>query len=169
MNFAKTAFHPLYERLRKQRRAYHNREMEFGAYRRWLTQHEGGSYKQFYVDTIKGHLIGEGGRHSTGRHPIWQQWGDAILHRLIARGLRPDDLVVDYGCGTLREGVHLIRYLAKGRYIGLDIDERILTRDDAWRGRNCWQRRGVILLLSIPRHLSKPPQRIPRGLSRLMS
>ena len=41
--------------------------------------------------------------------------------------MRPSDVVVDYGCGTLREGIHLIRYLDAGRYIGLDIDERVLN------------------------------------------
>jgi cyclopropane fatty-acyl-phospholipid synthase-like methyltransferase len=49
------------------------------------------------------------------------------LDRLIEKGLRPDDVLVDYGCGTLRVGALLIDYLAPDRYIGLDIDQRLLS------------------------------------------
>lgn len=48
------------------------------------------------------------------------------LNRLIKRGLKPDDVFVDYGCGTLRVGALLINYLEPDRYIGLDIDQRLL-------------------------------------------
>lgn len=113
--------------IRKRWGTYRNRRADFGAYQRWLKQRPGGNFKQFYVDTIKGHLVGEGGTHSTlGSHPIWEKHGDAILRRLVGLGLRPGDVVVDYGCGTLREGIHLIRYLEAGRYVGLDIDEPVL-------------------------------------------
>jgi len=130
MTLAKSAFRPLlrtYKRIRKRLGGYRSRRAELGAYECWLKRHPGGNFKQFYVDTIKRHLVGEGGRHSTlGPHPIWEKQGGAILQQLIKLGLRRDDVVVDYGCGTLREGIHLIRYLEKGRYIGLDIDERVL-------------------------------------------
>jgi hypothetical protein len=33
---------------------------------------------------------------------------------------------VDYGCGTLRMGVHAIRLLERGRYWGFDIDQALL-------------------------------------------
>jgi SAM-dependent methyltransferase len=107
--------------------AHRNRKADLGAYKRWLKHHPGCTFKDFYVETIQGHLFGEQGPHSTlGPQPVWENKGDAILHRLIGLGLRPSDIVVDYGCGTLREGKHLIRYLDAGHYIGLDIDERVL-------------------------------------------
>jgi SAM-dependent methyltransferase len=37
--------------------------------------------------------------------------------------LRADERVIDYGCGSLRVGQHLIRYLDRGNYIGLDITD----------------------------------------------
>jgi len=115
------------KKVAKRYSAYKARSDDFGAYRRWLKSHSSGNFKEFYVDTIKGHLTGEGGAHSTlGLHPTWEAQGQAVLHQLIEEGLTPTDTVVDYGCGTLREGVHFIRYLAAGHYIGLDIDDRIL-------------------------------------------
>jgi hypothetical protein len=42
---------------------------------------------------------------------------------LIEWGLRPDERVVDYGCGSLRVGQHLIRHLDRGNYIGLDVTD----------------------------------------------
>ena len=49
------------------------------------------------------------------------------FERLLTYGIRPDDTVVDYGCGTLRLGTLFIEYLQADRYIGLDIDKRILA------------------------------------------
>lgn len=45
---------------------------------------------------------------------------------LMALGIKPSDVVVDYGCGTLRIGRFFINELDAGNYIGLDIDQRIL-------------------------------------------
>jgi SAM-dependent methyltransferase len=38
-----------------------------------------------------------------------------------AHGLTPDMRFLDFGCGPLAAGVHLIRYLDPGRYVGADI------------------------------------------------
>jgi trans-aconitate methyltransferase len=46
---------------------------------------------------------------------------------LVAQGIKPSDTVVDYGCGTLRLGVRFIDYLDADRYVGLDIDDRIIA------------------------------------------
>jgi SAM-dependent methyltransferase len=130
MSLFNSAFRTLqriYRGIRNRWVAYRYRKADFRTYRRWLKHHPGDNFKEFYVDTIKGCLSGEAGPHSTlGPHPIWEKQGDVILQQLIELGLRPRDVVVDYGCGTLREGIHLIRYLQAGHYIGLDIDERVL-------------------------------------------
>jgi len=36
-------------------------------------------------------------------------------------GLEPHHRLLDFGCGTLRTGKHLIEYLDEGRYVGVDI------------------------------------------------
>lgn len=42
---------------------------------------------------------------------------------LMRQGLRKQDVLVDYGCGTMRIGIHAVRYLGKGAYWGLDVSE----------------------------------------------
>lgn len=48
------------------------------------------------------------------------------LDKMIDKGLKPEHVVVDFGCGTLRVGVALIEFLAPECYVGLDIDQRFL-------------------------------------------
>ena len=51
---------------------------------------------------------------------VSEQW----LAMLVERGLRPDDLCVEYGCGSLWCAEPAIRYLRPGRFIGLDATHR---------------------------------------------
>lgn len=57
----------------------------------------------------------------------WDQMGRLQLDFLISRGLRPDDAFLDIACGSLRGGVHFIRYLDPGNYLGID-KEKVLIR-----------------------------------------
>lgn len=50
--------------------------------------------------------------------------GRNVLELLIDQGLAPTHLCVDYGCGSLRIGRHLISYLNDGRYWGVDVTDR---------------------------------------------
>ena len=59
------------------------------------------------------------------------------FERLLTYGIRPDETVVDYGC-ALRLGAFFIDYLEPDRFIGLDIDQRILA---AGRGQLADERR----------------------------
>jgi hypothetical protein len=44
--------------------------------------------------------------------------------RMVVYGLKPDHLCVEYGCGSLWAAEPILRYLAPGRYIGLDITDQ---------------------------------------------
>lgn len=46
------------------------------------------------------------------------------LAALVEFGLRPDDLCVEYGCGSLWCAEPVIRHLKPGRFIGLDATDR---------------------------------------------
>ncbi|HSE73046.1 MAG TPA: class I SAM-dependent methyltransferase [Dongiaceae bacterium] len=46
------------------------------------------------------------------------------LAALVELGLRPDDLCVEYGCGSLWCAEPVIRHLQPGRFIGLDATDR---------------------------------------------
>jgi SAM-dependent methyltransferase len=59
-----------------------------------------------------------------GKHPFgaWQ------LEFLIKQGLLPTHRICDIGCGDMREGVPLIRYLEPGSYIGYDQSQSALSQ-----------------------------------------
>jgi len=49
------------------------------------------------------------------------------LDLLVRRGLTVDATLLDLGCGTLRGGLHFIRFLGDGRYFGADVDRELLA------------------------------------------
>lgn len=57
---------------------------------------------------------------------LWDEIGRLQLDFLRERGLRPDQYLVDVGCGSLRGGVHLVRYLDRGHYFGVDRHQSLL-------------------------------------------
>lgn len=57
---------------------------------------------------------------------LWDEMGTLQFDFLRARGLLPSHNLLDVGCGALRGGVHFVRYLASGRYHGIDINASLL-------------------------------------------
>src|SRR5262245_52171544 len=51
----------------------------------------------------------------------WQATARFQLAFLRRMGLRPSHRVLDIGCGPLRGGLPLIRYLDRGRYTGIEV------------------------------------------------
>lgn len=62
---------------------------------------------------------------------MWEEMGKLQFDYLVKEGLKPEHRLLDVGCGSLRGGVHFIKYLEKGRYFGIDINKSLL---DAGRG-----------------------------------
>ena len=102
----------------------------------WRTKHWRGGYGEFYSRSIARQLE-QGGLHRTlGTHtwdragaPAWaalefEKRGLEILPDLARFGLTPGMVCVDYGCGSLRIGQHLIRMQDPGCYWGLDVSDR---------------------------------------------
>ena len=56
-----------------------------------------------------------------------EQIGRLQFEFLVSRGLRPSHHLVDVGCGSLRAGAHLIRFLDTGRYCGFEKDRHLLS------------------------------------------
>lgn len=52
--------------------------------------------------------------------------GKLFFLYLKALGLSPSDILCDIGCGSLKVGKHLIDYLDKGNYLGLDKEEKLI-------------------------------------------
>lgn len=56
-----------------------------------------------------------------GRPEAWMLKQQFQTSFLINHGLQPQHSLLDYGCGVLRGGIPLIRYLDVGNYVGLDV------------------------------------------------
>ncbi len=95
----------------------------------WSLRNPGRSFKQFYAECAANSLATNKSHASLGPNlrPGRAASARRTFERLLTYGIRPDDIVVDYGCGTLRLGTLFIEYLEADRYIGLDIDQRILA------------------------------------------
>ncbi len=70
------------------------------------------------------------GRHREVIGGLWEEMGRLQLERLVAEGLEPSMAFLDVGCGCLRAGVHLVRYLDPGDYYGIDVNDSLL--DAGW-------------------------------------
>lgn len=57
---------------------------------------------------------------------LWEEMGRLQFEFLVHEGLRPHHRFLDIGCGSLRGGLHFIRYLDPGRYVGMDASAELL-------------------------------------------
>lgn len=66
-------------------------------------------------------------RHAkVGPADLWEMKRDFQIRFLQAVGLKPENKLLDFGCGTLRGGIPLIQYLNKGNYTGLDVRRDVI-------------------------------------------
>lgn len=77
-----------------------------------------------------GHVLTEE-QIAAGNHRKWigGHWDTHGLHQLEflkSHGLRPSDLMLDVGCGSLRAGRHLVDYLDPGNYYGIDANRSVI-------------------------------------------
>ena len=59
-------------------------------------------------------------RHRRAVGGMWEEIGLLQRDFLLAQGLEPGHRLLDIGCGSLRGGIHAIRYLESGHYYGVD-------------------------------------------------
>ncbi|MGW0367238.1 class I SAM-dependent methyltransferase [Streptomyces sp. NPDC002990] len=59
-------------------------------------------------------------------HERWLALGQMQFDYLLGHGLKPQDRMLDIGCGNLRGGWRFIEYLDAGHYYGIDISPDIL-------------------------------------------
>jgi len=109
-------------------------------YARYRIAHRGTSFADYYADYVTRRLDRGRGHSTVGkrhrlpnapfiRYPLIESEehsdrGLPIFEFLVELGLNPEHVCIDYGCGSLRIGQHLISYLDKGNYWGLDLTDR---------------------------------------------
>jgi SAM-dependent methyltransferase len=72
-------------------------------------------------DDVEGIRMAVGrGEHRDVIGGLWDVLGQLQLDFMIREGLKPHHRLLDIGCGSLRGGVHFIRYLDVGNYVGID-------------------------------------------------
>jgi len=98
----------------------------------WKRRNPLADFKDYFLEIAQSHLA-RGLPHPTlGQNlsgSAFATSGQKTFPSLARRyGVAPDDTCVDYGCGTLRVGVHAIRYLNPSRYWGMDISTFFLAQ-----------------------------------------
>jgi SAM-dependent methyltransferase len=99
---------------------------------KWLQDNPNQPFSKFYAQDVEAQLD-DGTPHATlGDKLKWEASfavaGLDVFAKLRSFGLTEKSVCVDYGCGTLRVGQHVIRYLPQCAYWGLDISAKLLDR-----------------------------------------
>ena len=66
------------------------------------------------------------GQHRDVIGGLWEELGQLQLDFMIREGLKPHHKLLDIRCGSLRGGIHYIRYLDVGNYVGMDPHRSLL-------------------------------------------
>jgi hypothetical protein len=64
--------------------------------------------------------------HRTYVGGLWEEIGGLQFAFLKQQGLRPEHLLLDIACGSLRLGVKAIPYLKSGNYLGVEKEQQLL-------------------------------------------
>ena len=107
----------------------------------WQKKNPSKTFKDYFAETVEAKLQ-KGRLHETLggnlRQGDYATSGQGMYKRLLNNGLKPGDTCVDYGCGTLRVGQHIIDYLVPRAYWGLDISQYLLDEGRKLIGEQLW-------------------------------
>ncbi|MBL9036579.1 MAG: class I SAM-dependent methyltransferase [Rhodospirillaceae bacterium] len=92
----------------------------------WRLRHPGAPYEQYYVHRVLAKLKGGHGHPAIGPTARPLRSRSELLDFLLKYSVRPSDLVIDYGCGSLRLAPPLIAFLEPGKYWGMDLAQEFL-------------------------------------------
>jgi len=156
----------------------------------WKLRHPGKSFEDFYVDRVERGLRSGGAHRTLGSKHSDPEWFEDSARRQLAfltgRGLRPDQRVLDYGCGSLRLGRVLVDFLDRGGYRGADVTDTFFRAGleelpSGWQARHAVQldvfRTGLVdelrswgpdFIVSVAVLMHIPPQELDRYLRSLL-
>ena len=90
--------------------------------------HPAATRAQFHMEQIL-RAVRQGAQHHSlgtnldGGEDFWSAGASKAARYMRQASLRRSDRVVDYGCGSLRIGAHVIRFLDRGCFWGLDVTD----------------------------------------------
>ena len=92
----------------------------------WRLSHPTAPYEQYYVHRVMSKIRSGHGHPAIGptARPLRNE--SELLEFLLKHGLKPGDLTIDYGCGSLRLAAPLIGFLEPGKYWGMDLAQDFL-------------------------------------------
>ena len=135
------------------------------AFQKWQRENPSKNFSDYFAEIVRPGLQ-RGQAHPTlGRNLSGSAFGEAagkMLKMLIANGLNKDDVCVDYGCGTLRVGVHVIKYLQRGAYWGLDVDDAVLEEGRKLVGNSLLTDKAPHLHVISPRSIAETAAAKPK-------
>ena len=82
-------------------------------------------FSVYYDDEAVNSAV-QDGRHRELIGGMWDEIGNLQLEFLKSRGLRPENRLLDVGCGSLRLGVRAVDYLLPANYWATDISPALL-------------------------------------------
>lgn len=104
------------------------------SFSKWQRLNPGKKFRDFFADTLELKIKEDRKHNSLGRELKTGEFGEAgakFFENITDYGLSPDDVCVDYGCGTLRLGYHAMNQVNPGNYWGFEIADFLLEE-----GRN---------------------------------
>jgi hypothetical protein len=133
-------------------------ETENAKFDEWRRRNPSKPFKDFFAETVKAKLD-KGKPHATlGGKLLFDEYtvsGQGFFKRLLDCGLKPDGVCVDYGCGTLRIGLHVINFLGPRAYWGLDIAEFLLAEGRKLIGDELWAEKQPQLRVISPQSVAE--------------
>jgi hypothetical protein len=92
----------------------------------WRLAHPTAPYEHYYVHRVMSKIRSGQGHPAIGSTARPLRNESELLEFLLEHGLRPGDLTIDYGCGSLRLASPLIDFLEPGKYWGMDLAQDFL-------------------------------------------
>jgi SAM-dependent methyltransferase len=124
----------------------------------WRRQNPSKPFKDFFAQAVAAKLARGQAHSSLGgnlRGGVYGDVGRRTFERLTKYGLKSSDTCVDYGCGTLRVGIHAINYLEPGAYWGMDISDVLLEQGRKLVGARLWQEKHPNLRVISPESVAE--------------
>jgi len=137
-------------------------------YRIWKWKHPEASFKTYFAEIAERNLA-RGRAHPTlGANLSGGTYGVSgrrTFELLVQRyGIKRNDVCVEYGCGTLRVGMHAIEYLDPGCYWGLDIAKSLLEKGRVLIGNDLERRNSPTLRIISEETVSEAAAAKPKFL-----